>query len=319
MKKEDLFSSIGNIDDELLLRSEEPYRKNRSIWALYASCFILFLGVGIFMKTRLTEPVPYNPISKESEETSESLNTETTPPIVVEEQYVEIDSLLASNDIMAENVLKLFKVPIGTYQAFYEGILSVSSEQLSKSIGNQIENTVDAYNVLGHEDLQYIIRKEESGIYSLWKFQCFESSEYPYSDVLVMIYNIESAGDLESIISEPANMDNTDEGIKIQKKIGTFTISDEDQMNTLYQILLSLTCYGSDNWDLIDYGASDSGMQKSVQMGRYLTINAGNGCKIDGLKYTGVSGMFYEYSGIAYEKLSIEDKEAVENILNIEE
>lgn len=262
------------------------------------------------------EPVPYNPIVKQNDDSSESMNTEKTPQNIEKEQYVEIDSLLASADI-SEEILTICKVQIGTYQAVFEGVLSVSGEQLEESIGKQIENETNSYYVSGHEDLQYIIRRDESGTYSLWKFQSFESSEYSYSDVMTMIYNINSAEDIETIISEPANMDNSDDGVRMQKEIGTLTISDADKIDALYRILISLTCYGSDNWERIDYGASDSGMLKSVQLGRYLTLSLGNGCKVDGLKYTGVSGMFYEYSGIAYEKLSLKDKEAVELILEI--
>lgn len=42
-----------------------------------------------------------------------------------------------------------------------------------------------------------------------------------------------------------------------------------------------------------------------------------NKSTIDGLKYTGVSGMFYEYSGIAYNRLNDIDKRTIEQIIGI--
>ena len=58
-------------------------------------------------------------------------------------------------------------------------------------------------------------------------------------------------------------------------------------------------------------------MVESVRQGRYLTFNLRNKSAIDGLKYTGISGMFYEYSGIAYNRLNDADKGTVEGIIGI--
>lgn len=43
-----------------------------------------------------------------------------------------------------------------------------------------------------------------------------------------------------------------------------------------------------------------------------------NGCKLDSLKYTAVSGTFYEYGGVAYNELRKEQKDVIEEILNID-
>jgi len=59
-------------------------------------------------------------------------------------------------------------------------------------------------------------------------------------------------------------------------------------------------------------------MTESVRLGRYLTLRLDNGVSIDTLKYTAVSGMFYEYGGIAYNRLSASDKELVDKLLGIE-
>ena len=105
-------------------------------------------------------------------------------------------------------------------------------------------------------------------------------------------------------------MDNTDAGKAAQAAIGTNTITDKKDIETIYQILSSLTCLGENRWDLIDYGDAEaetdgqSSSSEAVWLGRSLTLTTGFGNEIDGLKYTAVSDMFYEYSGIAYEPLS---------------
>lgn len=169
----------------------------------------------------------------------------------------------------------------------------------------------------GHEELQYLIR-ESDGECTLWKFESFLTEEYPYKDVLEMVYGITSADDIRKITVTAANMDNSDEGKRIQEEIGQYEITSSLDIQQLYDILFGLTCYGSDHWDMIDYGADDAGMTKSVQMGRYLAIELDNGIIIDSMKYTAVSGMFYEYGGVAYNSLSVQDKETVDRIFQIE-
>ena len=102
------------------------------------------------------------------------------------------------------------------------------------------------------------------------------------------------------------------------KEIGRLEITNRDDISELYQVISNMTCYGNDNWDMIDYGASDTGMVEGIRKGRYLIIELANGNIIDGLKYTGISGMFYEFSGIAYNKLDDASKENVERILEID-
>lgn len=119
-------------------------------------------------------------------------------------------------------------------------------------------------------------------------------------------------------------MDNTDGGKAIQDRIGTHEITDRADIDTMYQILSSLTCYGSGHWDMIDYGAADAPVDAepshlAVLLGRYLSIITDYGNEIDGLKYTAVSNMFYEFSGIAYNQLAEGQAESVYEILGITE
>ena len=109
--------------------------------------------------------------------------------------------------------------------------------------------------------MQYLILREEDG-YSLWKFSHFlvwdqeefaavkegladgtsawsdfswfsldmDFSPYSYDMVLRDIYGVTSGEAIESILVEPANMDNTDAGKKLQEEIGTRTITEKSQI-----------------------------------------------------------------------------------------
>ncbi|MBD5534240.1 MAG: hypothetical protein HDQ99_00935 [Lachnospiraceae bacterium] len=88
-------------------------------------------------------------------------------------------------------------------------------------------------------------------------------------------------------------------------------------------VLSSLTCYGSDRWDIINYGSADAatdgtGPLDAVRLGRYLSLVTEYGNEIDSLKYTAVSDMFYEFSGIAYNTLSEEQAQKMCEIFGIE-
>lgn len=244
-------------------------------------------------------------------------------PPVQEQTFVPVSSLLEdSDDSYQVAILQTDTVTIGQYKGLYERTFSADSDILSKSIGMAVSGTEGWYMVSGHTDLQYLIRKDDT-VYSLWKFMCFDSDEYPYSDVLKLVYQIDSADTITEIQVTPPTMDNTDSGKSIQAEIGTHTVTDKKEIETIYQILSSLTCYGQDNWQLIKLGnteaAADGGTSsgEAVRSGRYLTLITSYGNEIDGLKYTAVSAMFYEYSGIAYNPISEEEAARAAEILHI--
>lgn len=253
----------------------------------------------------------------------QNLSQGNIPP-VQEQAFVPISSLLAENNSNSANHSeKTATVPIEQYMGVYVKITSVETDILSESIGTTVSGTETWYFVSGHTDLQYLIQNDDN-VYSLWKFKCFDSNEYPYSDVLKLVYQIDSADKITEIQINPATMDNTDSGKSIQAKIGTHTVTNKNEVENVYQILSSLTCYGENNWDMIDYGnveaAADeeTSSNEAVQLGRYLTLITNYGNEIDGLKYTAVSNMFYEFSGIAYNKLTEEQANSICEILHIE-
>ncbi|MDE5589271.1 MAG: hypothetical protein K2J60_09065 [Acetatifactor sp.] len=241
-----------------------------------------------------------------------------------QEIFVAVSSLFAdgSGGIINE-ALFIAMVPInGQYTGVYEKVQAVETAVLSESRGRSISGTEEWYYVSGHTDMQYLIRNDNEE-YSLWKFSCFDSGEYPYSDVLELIYRIDSADVISEIRINPPKMDNTNGGMAIQEKIGTHTIANREQINTIYEILSSMTCYGSGHWDMIDYGSTDAPadaelpLHQAVWLGRYLSVVTDYGNEIDGLKYTAVSDMFYEFSGIAYNRLTEEQAAKVWEIIGI--
>lgn len=322
MKDKKLMRAIGYVDDKYLdIAEEEKVRKrHKSAWVRWgsvAACFVVaaLLSVAVWNICNSTETgagdnqPEDNLIAKGGEDSEEA---------VQDVAYVDVQDLIAPSDGIVDEVLRITQFQVGGYNAFYEGIDAVSSEVLDKSCGDNVAGSDNTFYLQGHDDLQYVIRKTEDGTYGLWKFDYFESDEYPYCDVLELIYGIDSVEDIEAVVSVAADMDNTDEGKRIQEEIGTLTVTDTEDIKTLYRIISAMTCYGCDNWDRIDYGANDNDMTESVRQGRYLSIHLTDGRIIDSLKYTGISGMFYEYMGIAYNRLSDADSGEVERILEMD-
>ena len=328
MNKEDLFESFGTLDDDLLQRSDQgekimKKRKHFSGFLKYgsiAACLAVAVGAGIFfMDKKTSNPEPVVPESIDIAERNDNISDKQNDLQDKPENYVDISMLLASNEGVYEELSLEFRhVAIEDYSACYHKVSSVGSDILSESIGGEVPGTQNWHRLSGHEDMQYLISSDNNA-YSLWKFESFQKENYPYSDVLQIIYNIHSAGDIVEIVVAPANMDNTDEGRAIQEEIGVSNVTDKDAIEAIYHVLSGLTCYGGDHWDRIGLGDdTPSAMLNQVRAGRYLTMVTSQGMEIDTLKYTGISGMFYENGGIAYSTLTMEEKTAVEDILGIE-
>ena len=326
MKREDISDALGLVDESMIShalmvrRKKKKLRSKRNkIWIMrYAAAAGLCLvcaGVAAIWSVLRHEPesdLPQNGYKVQEQPIQESPEPEMT------EQFAPISSLLASNsgNFMAQQTEKYAAVPIEQYSGFYTEVPSAGSSVLAGSMGKSIDNTGEWHYVSGHSDLQYLIRNDGQEC-SLWKFQCFDSSEYPYDDVLKLVYRIDSADAITEIEVAPARMDNTDAGKKIQEEVGTRKITDRAAIETIYEMLSGMTCYGSGQWERIDYGdveAAGDGQTPSheaVRLGRYLSITTDYGNVIDGLKYTAVSDMFYEFSGIAYSPLTEEQAASI--------
>lgn len=333
MKREDISDALGLLDEgmighALMNRKRKKRRQNRNkVWKIRyaAAASLLLVCAGTVFVWSVLRHQPESGLPQEGYSLQEQPIKEVPEP-EMPEQFVEIASLLASNDgnLMVEQAEKFAAVPIGQYSGFYTEVPSAGSSVLSESMGKNIDDAGEWYYVSGHSDLQYLIRNDEQGS-SLWKFQCFDSSEYPYNDVLKLVYRIDSAEAITEIEVAPARMDNTDAGKKIQEEVGTRKITDRAAIETMYEVLSGMTCYGSGQWERIDYGdvetASDgqASSHEAVRLGRYLSITTDYGNVMDGLKYTAVSDMFYEFSGIAYSPLTEEQAASICEIIGIME
>ena len=334
MKREDISDALGLVDESMIShalmvrRKKKKLRSKRNnIWIMrYAAAAGLCLvcaGVAAIWSVLRHEPesdLPQNGYWVQEQPIQEG------PEPEMPEQFAPISSLLASNNgnFMAQQTEKYATVPIEQYSGFYTEVPSAGSSVLAESMGKSIDNTGEWHYVSGHSDLQYLIRNDGQES-SLWKFQCFDSGEYPYDDVLKLVYQIDSADAITEIEVAPARMDNTDAGKKIQEEVGTRKITDRAAIETIYEVLSGMTCYGSGQWERIDYGnveaASDGQIRshEAVRLGRYLSITTNYGNVIDDLKYTAVSDMFYGFSGIAYSTLTEEQAANVCEIIGIME
>ncbi len=353
MRSENISDAIGMLDGEMLehalmVRKKAQGREGRGennggrikYAAAACACLAALSAAAVFFvvfrdpeASLYRDGVPEG--SRIAEESAASGNpdlvnpeTEGTETLDLEaggtENFVEVSSLLAARTpgIVSEERLEYARVPVAEYSGFYEKADSAGSDVLAAALGGAVDGAEGWYRISGHSDLQYLIRKAGEE-YSLWKFGYFESGEYPYRDVLELVYQVHSAEDLREMEISSPRMDNSGEGKRIQESIGIHTVTDRGALEVLYRVLVSMTCYGSNRWDLIDYGspeASEDGTMEShdaVKLGRYLAVTTDYGNVIDGLKYTAVSGMFYEFSGVAYNPLTEEQAEGVWEIIGI--
>ncbi|MDE7436730.1 MAG: hypothetical protein K2N01_13050 [Lachnospiraceae bacterium] len=326
MKSESISNALNLLDEDMIRHTEavrergsQRRKNNWRKWALTAACLCLIVVSGIVFGGVLWE----QPGGEVSVLEKGVVSWQGMMP-VEPETTVSIASLLVYSDsgMIVEQAQQIAFVPIGQYKGIYEKKASVESGILAESIGADISGAQDWYLVLGHTDMQYLIGCQGQE-YSLWKFLCFDSEEYPYNDVLTLVYQIDSADQIAEIRVEPARMDNTDAGRHIQEEVGSHSITDRSNIAAIYQILSAMICYGENQWDRIDYGAVDADTEskstshEAVRLGRYLNFVTDYGNEIDELKYTAVSHMFYEFSGIAYQRLTENEAAAVEGILGI--
>ena len=293
MNSKNIADAVDMLDDDILLHTAELRMKIKKLKRVriikYAAaaclCIICIAGIGLYGGA---------------------------------DEFVTIASLLDENSVSSEELIYTDAIEIGDYRCMYNKVNSALTSKLAKSTGRAFGSSDKWYYVSGHKDAQYLIQKESED-YSLWEFACFDSSGYSYSDVMQSVYGIDSADKIAEIRVRPSDAENTDYGKKLQEQTGEFTVKDRKDIDTVYRCLMSLECYGDDNWDMIEYRSSDdeAGSGAAVNLGRYITIVTDSGNEIDRLKYTAVSDMFYEYGGVTYSRLTDEQAENMRSILKI--
>lgn len=333
MKTEHISDAMNLLDEDMVKHTDELRRnsrrkaqRSRAKWCAMAAglCLIcvgaLAAAAGSQRGGKDSERRPSHAAVGQPTESTEP--TEAQRPGETQQRVVAVASLLATDGNYLEMLQRFATIPVEEYTGVYNEIPSVEEDILSASIGTEVAGADGWYRIFGHEDLQYLIRKEEQGC-SLWKFESFSGGEYLYRDVLRLVYHVDSAEQIREIEVNPSRRDNSDEGKRIQEEIGTHSITDAEKIGQIYQIIAGMTCYGSNNWDRIKLGdgdaAADTGASSgdSFRLERYLSFTTDYGNEIDGLKYAGCSGMFFEFGGIAYEPLTAEQAARVAEILGI--
>lgn len=273
--------------------------RKRPFWeipaiAVCAAVVVAGIFLGIAFKTGMIGTKPQKPAAKEDEETVQK---------PTEEETDVYDLLIISSGFN-----------IGNYQALYQQIYKPLAEKeigkLEENTGVLVSETADGvkfFGLKGREDLQYVIT--ENGEYNLWKFYQFNGKNYPYRDVLEMVYNVTAAEDIQKIVVKPSLSDNTDEGKKLQAQIGVRTISDRKDIERFYRILTGIDRSG----EVLYMGSG----REEFLADRYLEIVLSDGRTIDALKYYAVSGNFYEFGGLCYNGLSEEDQEWLKAVMGI--
>lgn len=298
MRKEDFFEVLGELDDDIVKEAKSPIKKsNRKVWGTMAACLCFALiGSILFNAFR---PITFNTMIANH-------STDTTV------HYTNID--------IADRI------------ACYHEV-SFDSIRLEKYVGEQYAATEDGiwYTPAETTNLKYLIKQESNGSYSLWVFSDFVISgeaSYTYGDVLKIIYGVNSADDIISITTTPSNSNNTDLGIAIQKEIGTNEYTDRESIETFYNIVANVICYGANSTSKDDdtrftYSFSTDNKDKltsgeSTYGTRFIQVVLADGTTIDSWKYNALSGCFFEYGGIFTEPLSDEDVYKLNDIFGIE-
>ena len=148
MTKEKLFETLSDIDDELVEEAENYKKRNVFAtfkWGLCAACFVILLMVGI--AELLREPKVYE------------------RPIIGTQDDVYIN----------QNFSPVYeKVTIGERQAIYE-MISDKQNEISEQKGKEFQRTDEVmwFYKKDTKTLQYLIKQDEEGNLSLWKFKYF--------------------------------------------------------------------------------------------------------------------------------------------------
>ena len=263
-----------------------------------------------------------------------------------------LDDISNTVESSASSLISRF-LPVGDRIACYNNIC-LNSQKLASHVGEEYIKYKGEqwYRVKKMDEIKYLICLEENQTYSLWEYEFFyvidsevdilkrdgaseiqieqfESevrakypganlSTYTYGDVYRMIYNVESADKIASIIATAPNSNNTDKGIASQKEVGINVYENRNDVEFFYECMKKLVCKGFTGGHDYEDKYTYSFGKDSTKAGRYLTITLQSGTTIDNWKYDALAGMFYQYGGIFSVQMQEEDVYAINKIFGIE-
>ena len=226
----------------------------------------------------------------------------------------------------------LSNVSVGGRMAWYSQC-SDDERALARYLGEMYAQAGELtwYRPLGLENLKYLIRREADGALTLWEFEGFSVADgetYTYGEVLEIIYGVEGPEDILSLTTYPSKGNNTDFGKEIQRKVGSRTYTDPEEIALFYRIASAVECLGMDSLSIADntrftYSFSTREEDKltsgeSTWATRCLSLSLADGTTLDSWIYSALSGSFYEYGGLFTRPLPEAEVYALNDLFGIQ-
>lgn len=294
-KVETLFTSFTDISNDLLIISDNTIRHNKQVQSknkrfkliAIAVSIVLIVTIGIITSIIIS---------------SNSIDEKIT-------NYVDTSTLLTNVDELGTTLSSIHYTQ--KYALTYSQLVLKDNNVLKDCIGSLVEEISPSsnissgytwYRLKGHDDMQYLIRKDANTL-TLWKYFFAINTygtEYPYGDILSLVYNINGPEDIEEL-----NLQDTIVRIENDVELPPEEpnkIIKEDTIAYVYYTLADMTCYGPDTLEL---ARPDSDYITSMPIGYNLSIKTTKGENFDTLSFSNACGCFMEGDAkVAYEKLS---------------
>jgi len=355
MKNERLVHAIGKINDDLIYNAVNDVKVRKKggwlKWGAVAACLCLVAGAVIAAVLQ----------------SSHSGETVQEQLLAATKVSGGIDTAARETVLPVGDRIAVYEqIYVGSSAAVDTPESPDSTEKLLPFVGDVYIRYGESswYRVKGMDEIKYLISEDSEGTLRLWEYRSFvvmdgilaearadeatedelagienntreqfpdaDLSAYTYGDVYRIIYNVEGADDIVSIIAAPSRSNNTDFGKQIQEQVGTHIYDDPDSITLFYGITVNVACNGATGWDSFyserdryTYSFSTDEDDKLTSgeetwADRYLTITLRSGTTIDSWKYTALSGRFYEFGGILTEPLAENEVYELNSIFGIE-
>lgn len=256
MKRENISEALGKIStrhvEEAVAFNTEKKRKPRMPWIRWASaaaCLVLLAGVSLWLFV----------------------------PEMGSSEQVEISTVIKLGD---------------GYTASYTKVNDMSNFDrltLEGRIGELFleTDTQKFYKIKGQDDIARLIVVQHDGEVSLFRFSCMHGPEnedrlFSFGFVLESIYHVKSADDIKSVRFEKA--DRSKSGIAKKVKVKTVTVTDQAQIERLFEILKALQDTEISFTEYINQHSKEylsGALPLSAQIQRRVTIEFENGTSME--------------------------------------